>query len=207
MKFIIDKNFNKRIFHYSDCKFVNKIKVENRLEFFNKDYARDLGYKCCPRCSRIIRYYNQDKKEIDKYIKIHHMKMYIEDDVMYIDNITSNWKIVVNPVTPAIILYHANASELCKNLKKDEKGRFIYNYHLQNYRGNKTIIDMLKYITYHDIWKASNDVKPNLPRHTKKQKKAYKKEMKAYKNIKIKNVCNLIEKLQNEHEINNRGRD
>ncbi len=208
MKFILDKNYDRKIFHYGDCKFVNKIRKEDRLVFSNKEFARDLGYTCCPRCSRIIKYYNQDKKEIDKFIKIHHMKMYIEDDAMYIDNNTvSNWKIIVNPANVAIVLYHANSSELCKNLKKDKHGRFIYHYHKQNYRGSKTIIDMLEYIVCHDIWKGSNDIRPKLPRHTKKQKKAYKKQMKAYRNIKIKNVCNLIEKLQNENEINNRGRD
>lgn len=207
MKFIIDKKFNRKIFHYSDCRCIKYIKEENKLIFDNKDFARDLGYTCCFNCSRMIKYYHQNKKEIDKYIKLHHMKMYIEDDTMYIDNTVSNWKIMVNPATPAIILYHANTSEPFKNLKKDSKGRFIYQYHLQNYRGNKSIIDMLEYIVDHDLWKASNDNRPNLPKHTKKQRRAYNKQMSAYKKSRIKNVCNIIEKLQNEDSIKNRGRE
>ena len=47
-----------------------------------------------------------------------------------------------------------------------------YNYHKQNYKGNKDILSMLKYIIEHDKWKYDNEKNYQyLPKNTKKKKK------------------------------------
>lgn len=188
-----------KLFHYPDCQYAKKIKPDNTLYFENKDEARDLGYKHCPHCSRLIKYYNEKKKEIDRFLLRNNMSMYIEDDSMYIDNITSAWKITVESEGPALVLYHANT----ENYSKLEKvnGKIIHHYHLQKYKDTRNILTMLEYIIDHDEWKMkhSKDYE-NLSRCNKKQKKNYNKAKRNAKKRDIKTVYNLIEKVSCERK-------
>lgn len=44
-------NKNSKIFHYSDCSSVAKMKVENRVGFNSRDEAVGNGYRPCKKCS------------------------------------------------------------------------------------------------------------------------------------------------------------
>ncbi len=144
----------RRVFHYKDCICIKSIPEKDRVYFKSKEDARSHGYEHCYRCSKLVSYYNKDKDEIDKFILHNYMKMYIEDDSMFIDNITSKWKITTESTRYGLVLFHANLEKISK-LKIKNK-HIQYHYHKQNYKGNKDILSMLKYIIEHDKWKQDH---------------------------------------------------
>lgn len=184
----------RHIFHYKDCVCVRTIPEKDIRYFGSKDEARGNGYTHCYRCSKLVSYYNKDKDEIDKFILQNYMKMYIRDDAMYIDNITSAWKITTEPTRYGLVLYHANSERISK--LKIENKHIQYHYHKQRYKGNKDILSMLRYIVEHDKWKIDNQEKyKDLPKTTKRKKKEYRKQRDKYRKNKVREVKNLIDKV------------
>ena len=188
-----------RVFHYPNCTYALKINPENLISFSCKDDARACGYRHCKYCSRIIKYYNQNKEEIDRFISSNHLKMYIEDDSMYIDNNFACWKITVDSYGNGLVLFHGN-TERYEDLKIKD-GHIIHHYHLQKYKGNRNIMSMLQYIIDHDKWKAEhiNNYK-SLPKKTKRQKREYKKAARMAKRTKITNLYNTLYKIKLEKD-------
>lgn len=190
---------DKKIFHIPDCQYAKKINDNNKIFFTSKEDARALGYSQCPHCSKLIQYYNQDKNIIDKIILSKNLKMYIEDDSMYIDNGPYSWKITTRNKDNGLILYHANSESYHKLKKKN--GHLIHTYHVQKYKGNRDIISYLTYIIEHDNWKSEQlNYYKKLDTSSKKQKKEYKKEKRISKKHKIKNVLNMLDQLKVEKE-------
>lgn len=187
-------NSKNRIFHYPTCTYAARINPENLIEFDSKTEARACGYRHCSHCSRLLKYYEQDKKEIDKFIKDHQLKMYIDDDSMYIDNTYSCWKITIIPDGYGLILYHGNTENYNRLELKD--GHIVHHYHLQKYRGKLEILPMLEYIIEHDDWKTAHiDSYKSMPKHTKKQRKEYNKAAKVAKKQKLHNLYNVLYKV------------
>lgn len=198
---VASKTTRTKIFHYPSCRFVTTIFKDNIITFKDKDEARANGYRHCTCCSRIIKYYEENKKEIDNFLKLNGLKMYIEDDAMYIDNTFSSWKIIVSPSGYNIILYHANTEHY--NKLKISNGHFIHEYHLQKYRGIPDIIHMLQYIVDHDNWKINSlDDYKKMPKRTKRQKREYELAKKKSNRIKTRNLYNFLDKLSLEINSN-----
>lgn len=197
-------NSKDRIFHYPYCKYVKRIKSKNLIRFNSKDEARENGFKHCKYCSRLIKYYNEDKEVIDKFIKEHHMKMYINDDSMYIDHTFSCWKITTESNGYGLILYHGNTENYSKLELKD--GHIQHHYHIQKYRGRREILHMLKYIVEHDEWKTDHaDAYKDLPKRSKKQKKEYNKQRKAARRTQMNHLFNTFYKVELEGNKKKQG--
>lgn len=198
-KVVASKSARSKVFHYPSCKFVSTILKDNLITFKNKDEARKKGYRHCVYCSRIIKYYEENKKEIDSFIKSNGLKMYIDDDSMYIDNIFYSWKITISPTGYNVILYHANTETY--NSLKVKNGHFQHNYHLQKYKDAPDIMHILQYIVNHDNWKISSlDNYKKMPKRTKRQKKEYYKARRKSNRIKIRNLHNFLDKLSLERD-------
>ena len=193
---IASKLSSEKVFHYRTCRFATNINQNNIISFRNKTEARNNGYRQCNCCSRMLKYYNQDKEKIDNFIKLNLLNMFIEDDAMYIDSIFYSWKIIISPNGYNVILYHAN-TEHYKNLKIDDRGHLIHSYHLQNYKGASDILHMLKYIVEHDKWKMESiDDYKSLPRNSKRQQISYNRAERQAIRIKNRNLENLMFKLK-----------
>ena len=44
-------NKNSKIFHYNNCKWVDKMQFENQIVFNSRDEAVGNGYRPCKKCS------------------------------------------------------------------------------------------------------------------------------------------------------------
>ena len=188
-----------KVYHYPNCIYVNNILPKNRIQFLDKETAESSGYVKCTHCSYIMNCYRNDKRVIDKFVINHSLKIYFDRDNIYIENGPYAWKITTDDDTDKLILYHANSESYFKLEKKD--GRILHHYHLQKYKGNNTIMAMLKYIISHDTYKREsiNNFK-NMPKNTKRQKKAYKKAKKKASRIKTRNVYNILDRIKTEEE-------
>ena len=192
----------KRVFHLQECQYAKRIADDNKIFFIDKDEARAFGYRHCNCCSKLIQYYNQDKEVIDRIIISNSLKMYIEDDSMFIDNGPYSWKITTRNKDNGLILYHANTESYHKLEKKN--GHLIHTYHLQKYKGARDIISYLNYIIDHDKWRLNNlDSYKDLNTTTKKQKQKYKQEKNISKKKKVKNVLNILDQIKVEEENKN----
>lgn len=194
-----------KIFHLLDCQHARRISDSNKIFFLGRDQARALGYRQCECCSRLKKYYEKDKEQIDKFLIQHGMTMYIEDDSMFIENREYAWKITTRNKDHGLILYHANAESYNKLQKKN--GHLIHNYHVQKYKGPKDIISYLKYIDEHDTWKRQHlDAYKELPTRTKNEKKNYRKAKASSKKKKVKNVLNILDKIKVEENTDKKGK-
>lgn len=194
-------NSKNRIFHYPECIYAKKIGKSNLIEFALKSDARACGYRQCVHCSRLPKYYEKDKDKIDKALREGHMKMYIEDDSMYIDHDFSCWKITTSDTGYDLVLFHGNTESY--NRLKVKNGHIQHHYHHQNYRGRADILSMIQYIIEHDEWKSTHsDNYKKLPRSTKKQRKEYNRQKRIAKKNKMTNLYNTIYRVSLEEKQN-----
>ena len=126
-----------RIFHLPDCPYAKRITDDNKIFFIDKDEARAFGYRHCSCCSKLIQYYNQDKKKIDDLLsKISQNVKTVEDmdekgdddkkeiasesvrmDKRRIDAIRNN-----RPLT----IFECMTRKYSANVIKDEKAKVAY---------------------------------------------------------------------------------
>lgn len=184
-----------KLFHYENCRYTANILQENKIVFKDKQDARSNGYIHCSNCSIVYKSYKQNKVNIDDFLRMNNLKMYLEDDSMYIENTFSSWKITTEDNSEELKLFHGNTESYYLLEKRD--GHIIHNYHVQKYKGNKDILSILKYIIDHDNWKSDHVINSykKLPTKTKNQKKAYRKAKKRAKRIEIRNLYNLIDRV------------
>lgn len=147
------------------------------IYFTNQKEARLCGYTHCTACSRILEIYQECSKEASKYAEEHGLIVEFYDDAILIDNEKSSWKIVFDTALHGLTLYHANSETHVKY----ENGKVIHNYHLQNYKSEKSILEMMKYIVEHDIWKEEHADEYKAAREIKAIEHYKKDERKHYK--------------------------
>ena len=188
-----------KVYHYPNCKCVHDIHPSTRIQFLDKETAESSGYTKCTHCSYVSNCYYNNKKQIDRFIATHGLSVNLDEKNIYIENGPYAWKITEDDDSEQLVLYHANTESYFKLEKKD--GRILHHYHLQKYRGKKTIMAMLEYIISHDIYKREsiNNFR-TMPKTTKRKRKAYRKAKKKASRTKIRNVYNLLDKVKVEEE-------
>lgn len=190
---------NSKIFHNNECVHARKIKPHNRVLAYRAKEFTKQGYHMCQFCSKLGKKYRGEKNAIQTFIQDKNMKVWYENNTIYIENGFVAWKITDENNNGKMALYHSN-SENYKLLKK-EKGKIVHNYHHQTSANSETIIGFLKYIFKHDNWRIQKlDEYKNMPQVTKKQKFKYNLEKKKSERAKIRNVLNLLDMISAERE-------
>ena len=197
--FVMSKTCGTKIYHHNWCRYEKRIRDCNKVYYPLEKEVREKGYKACNCCSEMSKQYREEKKEIDNFINKNDMTVRLDDNQLYIDTKEASWKIVVDSLEKRYVLYHENRVPFRNCIQKD--GTIRRPYHLQGDVTANTIMEYIRYIHAHDKWKASTyDRYKQMPRDTKKQKKAYYKEKRKARKKAILRVCNLIEKLCYEQE-------
>ena len=186
-------------FHKDTCPNAKNID-KSRIEYGHKpNELTEKGYVLAKCCSKSWEKYSLEKDEIDEFCKENHIKVWFEDNSIYIETEVASWKLVDESNKGLYTLYHSN-TEVYSNLKK-ENGKIIHNYHIQKNVCRKTIIGYIKYIINHDIWRVNELEKyKTMPKTTKNQRKKYRKAKKESRKTKIRNVLNMLESLRMEEE-------
>jgi len=188
-----------KIYHKDTCFYAKKINSENFKYAYKSDEFMEKGYTLCRCCSKLGSQYRSEKSEISSYAVKNHIKIWFENNELYIETIIATWKIVDADNNGVYVLYHSNTEPYFK-LKKNN-GRYIHNYHLQKNVRSNTILGFMKYINDHDVWRNNKlDEYKTLPQVTRKQKRKYNHEKKKSEKTKLRNVLNLIDMIQTERE-------
>lgn len=196
--YFASKSHGEKIFHHSQCTYVNRTKMENRIQFYSEKEARDKGYRMCNCCSHMGKQFRKEKKEIQELARKNRVKVRLYDGAVYLETDVAPWKIISAGQQHKLFLYHGN-HERYENLKK-KNGMIEHHYHSQSDARGKTIVDYMNYIIRHDQWREQikNEYR-SLPKTTKRQRDYYKSQKKKARRNAIHNVYNLIEKLRVEN--------
>lgn len=197
--YISTKSHGEKIFHNQFCTYVKRIKPENIIEMETARRFRKNGYRACNCCSFMGRKYKSEYEELQSYAKKNLMKVWLEDDAVYVETSIGAWKITQYSKTQNICLLHANTENYRFLAKKN--GKIIHTYHMQGDTRSKTILGYLKYIKRHDEWRTSiiNEYK-SLPISSKKNKKQNKDARINGKKKAVCTVLNMLEVLRVERE-------
>lgn len=202
--YFASKSRGEKIYHNQFCTYVHRIKEDNRLPFYTIEDAKKEGYRACNCCSLMGKKYREELNDITSYAKENNMKIWLDDNEVYVETRVAAWKIISSGKSKKLFLYHANVENFC--LCKKEKGKIIRTYHAQRDASSNSIVGYLKYISGHDAWReTAMDEYKKMPTYTKKQRRRYNQaKQKAHKHA-VGNVLNMIEAMRVEREYKERG--
>lgn len=197
--YISTKSHGEKIFHNQFCTYAKRIKPENIIEVETTKKFRKMGYRACNCCSFMGKKYKAECEELQSYAKRNYMKIWLEDDAVYVETNIAAWKITQYSTTQNICLLHANTENYRFLAKKN--GKIIHTYHMQGDIRSKTIMGYLQYIKRHDEWRTNimNEYK-SIPVSTKRQRKQNKNARINGKKKAVCNVLNMLEVLRVERE-------
>lgn len=201
--YFASKSHGEKIYHNQFCTYVYRIKEDNRVPIYTIEDAKSKGYRACNCCSFMGKKYREELKDISSYIKDNHMRIWIDDDEVYVETRIAAWKITSPGKSKKLYLYHANTENF--RFCKKAKGKIIRTYHAQRDASSNTIIGYLKYINHHDAWRETVvDEYKKMPTSTKGQRRRYNQaKQKAHKRA-VGNVLNMIEAMRVEREYRER---
>lgn len=181
------------------CFYSRRIKESDKIYTLDEKKLKHKGYTLCRCCSYLGQDYRKDKLKIEKFVKDNHMKVWFEKNEFHIETSIAAWKVVDPGNRDYFLLYHSN-DEVYRWLKR-EQGKILHHYHFQGDVRKDSILEYMEYIKKHDEWRTGqlNEYK-TLPRTSKRQKKEYQTAKNKSKGKQVRNVLNLLEKIQAERE-------
>ena len=94
--------------HNDFCPYCNRIKGENKKEYFHMDEGIDEGYVLCQHCSATKRKILEQKEFIDEVAKRRKLEYELKDGMLVIDDGLYKWKGYYSKQYKKVILYHQN---------------------------------------------------------------------------------------------------
>lgn len=82
--YVGSKSHGEKIFHHIQCTYVRRIKDKNKVYFYSEEEARTHGFRICDCCSRIGKYYREEKNEIAEFARKNQMKVRLYDGAIYL---------------------------------------------------------------------------------------------------------------------------
>lgn len=195
--YVISKH--SKIYHNNVCFYAKKINSENAKYAYKSDEFKGDGYMLCRCCSKLASQYRTEKSKISSYAVKNHIKVWLENNELFIETSVASWKLTDADNKGKFVLLHSN-TESYSRLKKNN-GRYIHNYHIQKKVRSNTILGYIKYIYHHDVWRDEKlDEYKTLPKGTNKQKHKYNRERQKSEKAKLRNVLNMIDMIRAERE-------
>ena len=146
------KNSKAKVYHTSDCGYVNRISEDNLKRSESQEKLFRKGYTFCDHCSPAGKYFRKNKgffKHRPKRTKRYDVRLYDGDIIITSDK--SEYLIVFFEGQP-MKLYHLNKFEI-SDTESDIPG-----YHLQR-TGNYSLSNTLKYIVQHDDYREKHPIR------------------------------------------------
>ena len=192
------KNSKRKIFHNSGCRYVKRYDKKNWITFYTADEARSAGYTECNHCSHVGKLYKRDRNKIDPFCYQNALACHMYDGKLWIQTPSSKW--FISPVGKhrKLLLYHKNEDPY----RESDSESPVMGYHHQEITKN-TILEYLKYIAAHDVYRRRNPIKINVPdeltkprKGTKRWRKGQKRKKRSARRESIKRVLDQIEELE-----------
>ena len=191
---IVSMGTNSKIYHKPGCRYVERIKYENRMYLPRQD-ARAEGYHVCRYCNSMNHHYSAEQYALDYYEHKKKMEFKYIDGILYVKSQIGCWKLVYIRKEEKIALYHRNtvAREL-----DFEKPQFEPYHRQEDKLFCSSIEGCLHYIFEHDRYKETVARGEKVMHFS--SKKYEKREAKAQKKRQIRKVDYLFRLLESQNE-------
>lgn len=200
----VASNISKKA-HFEWCSHCNKIKEENKKEYFHTDDAIDDGCVFCQHCSMVKKNFKKDKKRIEWAVTRYKLSYEMIDGMLVIDDGMSKWKIFYSTKQRRFVLYHQNYLTLPGETEESP----ILGYHQQNIEF-KRLLEAFEYVHHHFQAYLKNFKLPKVlqnkaeniffeernHKRPRKKRRDVKKEKKIARNRAAKNVLALMKEIQ-----------
>lgn len=148
---IVSISANSMIYHKPGCRYVERIKYQNRMSLPKRD-AKVEGYHVCRYCNSMNHHYQVEQHTLDYYSRCKKMQFNYIDGILYVKSEIGFWKLVYVRKEEKIALYHRNAT----NKPLDFEHPQYEPYHRQEDKPYCNSIEgYLDYIYEHDKYKAA----------------------------------------------------
>lgn len=187
-----NKKSVKKVVHVKECSYLKNKKQKNIIIFSDMREALKHGYTLCQKCNPIKKQYLREEIFVNNFARANNLKVEFHKNEINVQSSLEQWKIVVDCDGSGMALYHRNT----ENRYNDN---YVPNYHNQGV-ARETIVDYLKYIVKHDIYKKNeileqkNFFKKKSYHVPKKHKEKKEKRSTEAKN----NILQLLKRLHSE---------
>ena len=92
-KRIVSIGFNSMIYHKPGCRYVERIKNQNKM-FLTKGEVTSEGYHICKYCNSMNHHIQAEQRNIDYYAKAKNMEFKYINGILYVKTEIGCWKLV-----------------------------------------------------------------------------------------------------------------
>ncbi len=148
---IVSIGTNSMIYHKPGCRYVERIKGNNRMSLPKHD-AKCEGYHVCRYCNSMNHHYQVEQHTLDFYSRCKKMKFNYIDGILYVKSEIGCWKLVYVRKEEKLALYHRNATTKPLDFEHPQYEA----YHRQEDKPYCNSIEgYLDYIYKHDKYKVA----------------------------------------------------
>lgn len=192
---IVSIGTNSMIYHKPGCRYVERIKYQNRMSLPKRD-AKVEGYHVCRYCNSMNHHYRVEQHTLDFYSRRKKMQFIYIDRILYVKSEIGCWKLVYVRKEEKIVLYHRNTTTKPLDFEHPQ----YESYHRQKDKPYCNSIEgYLDYIYEHDKYKAA------IARGEKVTKFSSEKYRKREAKAERKRQCNRVDYLFRMLERQNTG--
>ena len=143
-----------KILHLHHCRHIRSIPKENK-RLFTKEEAAEMtrrdGYGYCKDCSRMGKTIRKERKTIDQYSEMHHIRYHFDrsDDSLVAISRSGTWKVMFFGKHHTSFLYHKNT--------RFTEGGLVPGYHNQQVH-YPTLVQYFEYMVKHDEFRLDNPI-------------------------------------------------
>lgn len=150
-KRIVSIGFNSMIYHKPGCRYVERIKNQNKM-FLTKGEVTSEGYHICKYCNSMNHHIQAEQRNIDYYAKAKNMEFKYINGILYVKTEIGCWKLVYVRKEEKISLYHRNTTTKPLNFENPQYEAY---HRQQDKLYSNSIQGCLDYIYEHDKYKAA----------------------------------------------------
>ena len=185
-----------KILHYEPCRYVSKIKKENRMYFYTLEQAIKHNVSFCLHCYPLIKMVKREKNALDKFCNKFNIEYYLSGGRIIANTCTDEWQILYLSKKMPIAVFHKNH---ITNGKLDES--LVSGYHKQKMNCS-SILSVMEAI-YDHLQKYLNESKFKDGLEHKVIKANNRQLRPAKKGIKYRRIARKKRKLKNRKETYN----
>ena len=191
----------RQIVHLRECGCLRNTPADSLIRYANIQESLEDHCRICEKCSPLNKAYTQEMRQIRSFCASEKLNIKKEGQTIHIISRYDVWRILADPVTGKLALYHRND----KNRSVSTSSPDMSNFHRQRYNP-ASIMEGLTYIARHDQYAEKREQKKTenlykstgsnpVHRNSKKGRQIRRKEERRQRRKSLSRVLALIDEL------------
>lgn len=158
------------VYHRSQCRYVQNIKKENRMQMYWQE-AEKQGFCPCKYCDEMKFLYRLEECDLEYFAEKNNLDIELVNNEIIIRTDVGCWKIIYKKSKQKFMLLHRNYVN--GRITLDEINDVPY-HPQRDFLFSISIMKFVKYINAHDEFKSSEVDYRTMPRSTERQRTYYR---------------------------------